>query len=123
MVDKKIILPNEIWYQIFTCLDKKSLRNSIGYVTQNPFLFSESILENIKFGNHNASLKEISKAVHLSVGIIIGHISKAHGGQSQLKEEYSRQQEMQNGEMLVVLSELLVLGQLPLLLKNLEPPT
>ena len=43
-------------------LSLKSLRNSIGYVTQNPFLFSESILENIKFGNHNASLKEISKA-------------------------------------------------------------
>ncbi len=37
----------------------KSLRNSIGYVTQNPFLFSESILENIKFGNYNASLNEI----------------------------------------------------------------
>ena len=57
--DKGEILIDKININEFSL---KSLRNSIGYVTQNPFLFSESILENIKFGNHNASLKEISKA-------------------------------------------------------------
>jgi len=57
--DKGEILIDKININKFSL---KSLRNSIGYVTQNPFLFSESILENIKFGNHNASLKEISKA-------------------------------------------------------------
>ena len=54
--DKGEILIDKININKFSL---KSLRNSIGYVTQNPFLFSESILENIKFGNHNASLKEI----------------------------------------------------------------
>jgi ATP-binding cassette subfamily B protein len=44
----------------------KSLRNCIGYVTQNPFLFSESILENIKFGNYNASIEEISIAAKIA---------------------------------------------------------
>ena len=44
----------------------KSLRNCIGYVTQNPFLFSESILENIKFGNYNASVEEISVAAKIA---------------------------------------------------------
>ena len=57
--DKGEILIDKININEFSL---KSLRNSIGYVTQNPFLFSESILENIKFGNHRASLKEISKA-------------------------------------------------------------
>ena len=57
--DKGEILIDKININKFSL---KTLRNSIGYVTQNPFLFSESILENIKFGNHNASLEEISKA-------------------------------------------------------------
>ena len=35
------------------------LRNSIGYVPQNAFLFSESIEDNIRFGNPNASLEAI----------------------------------------------------------------
>ena len=39
-----------------------SLRNSIAYVPQNPFLFSESIEKNIRFGNQNASLEQIQEA-------------------------------------------------------------
>jgi ATP-binding cassette subfamily B protein len=37
------------------------LRNSIGYVPQNAFLFSESIEDNIRFGNPNASLEAIQR--------------------------------------------------------------
>ena len=40
----------------------KELRHAMGYVPQNPFLFSESIEENIRFGNANASLGEIKQA-------------------------------------------------------------
>jgi len=52
-------------------LDLKShklseLRKKIGYVTQNPFLFSESIINNIKFGKKNASLEEIKSAASLA---------------------------------------------------------
>jgi len=37
------------------------LRSAIGYVPQNPFLFSETIEENIQFGNKNASFDEIEE--------------------------------------------------------------
>jgi ATP-binding cassette subfamily B protein len=39
-----------------------NLREVIGYVPQNPFLFSESIEENIRFGKNNASYEEIVEA-------------------------------------------------------------
>lgn len=42
------------------------LRNVIGYVPQNPFLFSESIEENIRFGKANASFEEIKTAAKLA---------------------------------------------------------
>ena len=43
-------------------LNINKLRLKIGYVLQNPFLFSESISENIKFGKPNSSINEIKKA-------------------------------------------------------------
>lgn len=43
------------------------LRNNIGYVPQDPFLFSDSIKNNIKFGNNNASDKEIKEAAKKAV--------------------------------------------------------
>lgn len=39
-----------------------SLRNSIGMVPQNPFLFSDSIKNNIRFGSVNASDEEVVEA-------------------------------------------------------------
>ena len=39
-----------------------NLREVIGYVPQNPFLFSESIEDNIRFGKKDASLEEIVEA-------------------------------------------------------------
>tara|TARA_X000000368_G_C23056760_1_gene724276 strand:+ start:359 stop:2101 length:1743 start_codon:yes stop_codon:yes gene_type:complete len=38
------------------------LRNSIGYVPQSTFLFSDTIEKNIKFGNFDASKKEVKNA-------------------------------------------------------------
>ena len=43
------------------------LRNNIGYVPQDPFLFSDSIKNNIKFGNNNASDKEVKHAAKKAV--------------------------------------------------------
>ena len=40
----------------------KELKNSIGYVPQSTFLFSESIEKNIKFGKNNASSNEVEIA-------------------------------------------------------------
>ena len=40
------------------------LRNAIAYVPQNPFLFSESIEDNIRFGKQNGVLEEIKKVAH-----------------------------------------------------------
>ena len=43
-------------------LNIEKLRSQIGYVPQNPFLFSENISENIKFGKINSNMEEIKKA-------------------------------------------------------------
>lgn len=43
-------------------LNLESLRESIGYVPQDAFLFSDSIRNNIKFGKNEASEEEIIKA-------------------------------------------------------------
>ncbi|WP_373059243.1 ABC transporter ATP-binding protein [Zunongwangia sp. H14] len=43
-------------------LNLESLRNSIGYVPQDAFLFSDSIRNNIKFGKSNATDEEIFEA-------------------------------------------------------------
>ena len=40
----------------------KKLRKAIGYVPQSTFLFSDTIERNIKFGNYNASIKEVKNA-------------------------------------------------------------
>lgn len=40
----------------------KELRNAVGYVPQNPFLFSESIEDNIRFGKEDATLEEVKQA-------------------------------------------------------------
>ena len=39
-----------------------SLRDSIGYVPQDPFLFSDTLNNNIKFGKNNATNQEVIKA-------------------------------------------------------------
>ena len=44
----------------------ENLRNTIGYVPQNPFLFSESIEENIRFGKADANIEEIKQAARES---------------------------------------------------------
>ena len=41
--------------------DLSSLRSQISYVPQNPFLFSDTIIENIKFGNYAANKDEVIK--------------------------------------------------------------
>jgi ATP-binding cassette subfamily B protein len=43
-------------------INLESLRNSIGMVPQNPFLFSDSIKNNIRFGDVNATDEEIVEA-------------------------------------------------------------
>ena len=43
-----------------------NLRELFSYVPQNNFLFSESILKNIQFGNPNATEREVKKAAKLS---------------------------------------------------------
>ena len=55
------------------------LRSQIGYVPQNPFLFSESISENIKFGKINSNLEEVKNASEkANVNIDIESFSKKY---------------------------------------------
>lgn len=41
------------------------LHSAIGYVLQSPHLFSGSILDNLRYGNENATIEEIEKALEL----------------------------------------------------------
>tara|TARA_B100001559_G_scaffold319581_1_gene329279 strand:- start:429 stop:1805 length:1377 start_codon:yes stop_codon:yes gene_type:complete len=60
-------------------LNLNKLRSEIGYVPQNPFLFSESISENIKFGKINSTLEEIKNASEkANVNIDIENFSKKY---------------------------------------------
>ena len=43
-------------------MDLMQLRSQIGYVEQDPFLFSGSVTDNIRFGNRDASREEIIEA-------------------------------------------------------------
>jgi len=43
-------------------INLNSLRNSIGYVPQDAFLFSDTIMNNIKFGKENATEDEVIEA-------------------------------------------------------------
>lgn len=47
-------------------LNLNNLRNSIGYVPQDAFLFSDTILNNIKFGKEDASEEEVIEAAKMA---------------------------------------------------------
>lgn len=47
-------------------LDLKTLRKNMSVVPQDTFLFSDSILENIRIGNKNASMEEITQACEMA---------------------------------------------------------
>ena len=53
--------------QPITKTNLDELRNQIGFVPQDPFLFSDTIENNIKFGKEYASKKEIEKAAKNAV--------------------------------------------------------
>lgn len=42
------------------------MRNQIGYVMQEPVLFNQTIAENIKYGNMNASDAEVLRCAELA---------------------------------------------------------
>ena len=43
-------------------INTKWLRKQIGYITQDPILFATSVLENIRYGNPNATLEQVVDA-------------------------------------------------------------
>ena len=55
-----------------------ALRSEIGYVPQNPFLFSETIESNIRFGKSDASFEEIEAAAKSSA--VSGNIERFNEG-------------------------------------------
>lgn len=60
-------------------LNLTSLRNAIGYVPQDAFLFSDTIKNNIKFGNENATAQDIIQAAkHASVHKNISAFKKGY---------------------------------------------
>ena len=65
--------------------DLNTLRNSMGYVPQNPFLFSETIEDNIRFGHHDATKKEIINAAEQAV--VAHNIAGFHDGYQTLLGE------------------------------------
>ncbi len=47
-------------------IDEYSLREQIGYVSQDPFLFSDTLYENIRYGNLKATKKDIEKVIEMA---------------------------------------------------------
>lgn len=47
-------------------LDLQVLRRNVGVVFQDAFIFSQSIADNIRFGNPNASMKQVEKAARVA---------------------------------------------------------
>ncbi|TNJ44578.1 ABC transporter ATP-binding protein [Tamlana fucoidanivorans] len=75
-IDKGSILINGIEISQLNLTD---LRNSIGYVPQDAFLFSDSIKTNIKFGNQNATDEDVIEAAkHAQVHKNIIKFSKGY---------------------------------------------
>lgn len=48
-------------------INLKKLRTSIGYLSQDPFIFEGTILDNISFGNPSASLEDVNQALDQAV--------------------------------------------------------
>lgn len=65
--------------KILSSYDLQSLKSFISYVPQNPFLFSDTIIENIKFGNYNSSDDEVVK---------VAKDSSIHSDISRFKDQY-----------------------------------
>lgn len=61
-------------------IDPKTLRELIGIVTQKTILFTGTIMDNIKWGKENASLRELEEAAE---------VAQAHGFISAFPEGYS----------------------------------
>jgi ABC-type multidrug transport system fused ATPase/permease subunit len=88
------LFENGQWYSNMTTYQ---IRRTIGYVPQNPILFNRSIYDNIKYGNHDITNKQIEEIIN-NIGIAdefsnlengldtqIGkNGSKLSGGQKQL---------------------------------------
>lgn len=43
-------------------IDPLSLRQSMGYINQEPSLFSGTILDNVRYGDQNASIDDVKDA-------------------------------------------------------------
>ena len=65
--------------KILSSYDLQSLKSFISYVPQNPFLFSDTIIENIKFGNYTSSDDEVVK---------VAKDSSIHSDISRFKDKY-----------------------------------
>ena len=65
--------------ELLSSYDIKSLKSFISYVPQNSFLFSDTIIENIKFGNYSAKDSEVNK---------VAQDSSIHSDISRFKDEY-----------------------------------
>ena len=65
--------------ELLSSYDLKSLKSFISYVPQNSFLFSDTIIENIKFGNYTAKDSEVNE---------VAKDSSIHSDISRFKDKY-----------------------------------
>ncbi|MGP1438535.1 MAG: ABC transporter ATP-binding protein [Treponema sp.] len=70
----------------YNSIPQKWIHDNLGYVLQTPYLFSGSIMENIRYGNQNASDDEIKHALKL-VGMSDFIESLKDGYETQLGED------------------------------------
>ena len=92
-----------------------SLRSVISYVPQEPLLFHRSLLENIKYGNEHATLKEIKQAARIAhADEFIEQLPDGYGtlvGERGIKLSGGQRQRVAIARALLKKSEILVLDE------------